>query len=369
MPKYCSALRCKNRAGQVAAGKQRKVSFYPFPLHDKGRLQRWLQNMKQNNWYPSKHRVLCSDHFTPDSFNIRWGIRYLKHNAVPTIFSALPNCQDSPLSPTNPSSTEELTEDAFEIDSSCSSDDFSPTSSNGPVTHIVQPNELCVSDKSKEFGSEQIAEDYQMPTCQIMTSELDHTSLANILTSTIADLNAQCYEVCFELQTTDSHETEWPSTVELHNIKGIQANEESFLINTITQTIDQLKEHEQAVITIIVPDGVTEEQTLSTDSIVSDEQPSTNLESFGSSKDLDATSEIFGTEHSYCRPDLDRVNLWKKITKLKSKIDFLETQESQTLSRLKSLEAIIRQLQQDNLLSEEKLKIVENCCNTFEFET
>lgn len=58
-----------------------------FPLHDKERLEKWLKNMKRDSWVPSKYQFLCSDHFTPDSLDIRWGIRYLKQTAVPTIFS------------------------------------------------------------------------------------------------------------------------------------------------------------------------------------------------------------------------------------------------------------------------------------------
>lgn len=56
-------------------------------MHDKDRLEKWLKNMKRDSWVPSKYQFLCSDHFTPDSLDIRWGIRYLKQTAIPTIFS------------------------------------------------------------------------------------------------------------------------------------------------------------------------------------------------------------------------------------------------------------------------------------------
>nr|KAF6419563.1 THAP domain containing 5 [Rousettus aegyptiacus] len=85
MPRYCAAICCKNRRGRN--NKDRKLSFYPFPLHDKERLEKWLKNMKRDSWVPSKYQFLCSDHFTPDSLDIRWGIRYLKQTAIPTIFS------------------------------------------------------------------------------------------------------------------------------------------------------------------------------------------------------------------------------------------------------------------------------------------
>lgn len=72
--------------------KPRIVSNQPFtspqrfPLHDKSRLQRWVDNMKREEWTPSRHQYLCSEHFTEDCFDIRWGIRYLKNTAIPTIF-------------------------------------------------------------------------------------------------------------------------------------------------------------------------------------------------------------------------------------------------------------------------------------------
>jgi hypothetical protein len=69
------------------------VCDFRFPLHDKERLEKWLKNMKRDSWVPSKYQFLCSDHFTPDSLDIRWGIRYLKQTAIPTIFSLPEDCQ------------------------------------------------------------------------------------------------------------------------------------------------------------------------------------------------------------------------------------------------------------------------------------
>ncbi|XP_041090493.1 THAP domain-containing protein 8-like, partial [Polyodon spathula] len=84
MPKYCTAPNCNNSAGQTSSDK--KISFYKYPLHEPGRLKRWLTNMKRENWTPSKHQHLCNEHFTPSCFDLRWGIRYLTSDAVPTVF-------------------------------------------------------------------------------------------------------------------------------------------------------------------------------------------------------------------------------------------------------------------------------------------
>ncbi|CAJ1064927.1 THAP domain-containing protein 5-like [Xyrichtys novacula] len=84
MPKYCSVLNCKNDSGNN--GNNDRRSFYKFPLQDPVRLQQWLRNMGRKNWTPSRHQYICHEHFAPSCFKVRWGIRYLESDAVPTIF-------------------------------------------------------------------------------------------------------------------------------------------------------------------------------------------------------------------------------------------------------------------------------------------
>ncbi|XP_074666231.1 THAP domain-containing protein 8-like isoform X2 [Strix aluco] len=89
MPKYCRAPHCSNAAGQTRP-LGRCLSFYKFPLHDAPRLRRWLAQMRRENWLPTRHQHLCSDHFEPSCFQHRWGVRYLRPDAVPTIFPCSP---------------------------------------------------------------------------------------------------------------------------------------------------------------------------------------------------------------------------------------------------------------------------------------
>ncbi|XP_036392750.1 THAP domain-containing protein 5-like isoform X1 [Megalops cyprinoides] len=88
MPKYCTAPNCKNDA----KNSDRK-SFYKFPLHDPARLKQWLKNMGREDWTPSRHQHLCHEHFTPACFTLRWGIRYLANDAIPTIFQLSENTE------------------------------------------------------------------------------------------------------------------------------------------------------------------------------------------------------------------------------------------------------------------------------------
>uniref|UniRef100_W5NC99 Serine/threonine-protein phosphatase n=1 Tax=Lepisosteus oculatus TaxID=7918 RepID=W5NC99_LEPOC len=87
MPKYCTAPNCGNSAGHPNPDK--KISFYKFPLHDPPRLRQWLANMRREEWTPSRYQHLCSEHFTPSCFHLRWGIRYLASDAVPTQLYAI----------------------------------------------------------------------------------------------------------------------------------------------------------------------------------------------------------------------------------------------------------------------------------------
>ncbi|KAM7412661.1 hypothetical protein PAMA_020168 [Pampus argenteus] len=82
MPKYCSVPSCRSDSG---SGGDRR-SFYKFPLQDPERLQQWLGNMGRENWVPSRHQYICHEHFAPSCFKVRWGIRYLESDAVPTVF-------------------------------------------------------------------------------------------------------------------------------------------------------------------------------------------------------------------------------------------------------------------------------------------
>uniref|UniRef100_A0A3P9PZ48 THAP-type domain-containing protein n=1 Tax=Poecilia reticulata TaxID=8081 RepID=A0A3P9PZ48_POERE len=42
--------------------------------------------MGRENWTPSRHQYICHEHFSSSCFKVRWGIRYLDADAVPTVF-------------------------------------------------------------------------------------------------------------------------------------------------------------------------------------------------------------------------------------------------------------------------------------------
>ncbi|XP_072286169.1 uncharacterized protein [Pyxicephalus adspersus] len=81
MPKTCVVPECRRSEGA-------RESYFKFPLNDKVRLKQWLTNMNVENFFPKKNQYLCSKHFKPTCFQVRWGAHYLRNDAVPTIFSS-----------------------------------------------------------------------------------------------------------------------------------------------------------------------------------------------------------------------------------------------------------------------------------------
>ncbi|XP_036088566.1 LOW QUALITY PROTEIN: THAP domain-containing protein 8 [Rousettus aegyptiacus] len=91
MPKYCCAPNCPITRGRLSED-NRLVRFYKraFPLKDGPWLQAWLWHMGCEHWGPNCHQHLCSEHFTPSCFQWRYGVLYLRLDAVPSIFSGAP---------------------------------------------------------------------------------------------------------------------------------------------------------------------------------------------------------------------------------------------------------------------------------------
>ncbi|XP_056095699.1 THAP domain-containing protein 3 [Rhinichthys klamathensis goyatoka] len=83
MPKSCSAFNCTNRYNN----KNPEITFHRFPFSKPSVLRQWLDNIGRDDFQPRKHMVICSLHFTPDSFSGLGNRKNLLWNAVPTLFA------------------------------------------------------------------------------------------------------------------------------------------------------------------------------------------------------------------------------------------------------------------------------------------
>ncbi|NXM66406.1 THAP5 protein, partial [Serilophus lunatus] len=400
MPRYCAATRCKNRGGQSARD-QRKLSFYPFPLHDKERLEKWLRNMKRDSWTPSKHQLLCSDHFTPDSLDVRWGIRYLKHTAVPTIFSS-PDDEEKDYSQNNPQEIQRQDPEETNVVSEKASAPLEPCApkKNPVIAENVEEEVevVCSTAFSKplhiqtlqlqnedNFQAESVIFDnsskqhIDQPNPVLMAAAAIHSMEPTSVQTTVQDPRA-CTAAVLQFRDPDCLNSSLKLNSALRSITDYTVenpvphvvcsaelqttSEDAVLLSTVTQAIEQFSGSEESVIAIIMPAESPEDPEIVNSSFLAVKEEfldtgETEMIEYGG-------REILQTEHSYCRQDIDRDPVLQKISKLHSKITLLEMQEIKTLGRLRSLEALIGQLKPENQLSEEKLKTVENCYTTLE---
>ncbi|XP_019367134.1 PREDICTED: THAP domain-containing protein 3 isoform X1 [Gavialis gangeticus] len=86
MPKSCAAPRCSNRY----SSRCRHLTFHRFPRSRPELLARWVGNLGRTDFQPSRHAVLCSQHFQPDCFSPCGNRANLRPDAVPTLFTTPP---------------------------------------------------------------------------------------------------------------------------------------------------------------------------------------------------------------------------------------------------------------------------------------
>ncbi|NXN97660.1 THAP5 protein, partial [Rhinopomastus cyanomelas] len=224
---------------------------------------------------------------------------------------------------------------------------------NSSKQHMHQPNPVLMAAAVQSMEVTSLHTSVEDPVgctatvLQFTDPDYLNSSLKNALDS-ITD---------YAIENTNSH-------VLGCSVEVQPASENAVLLSTVTQTIEQLGGSEDSVIAIIVPAENPEEPEIVNSSFLPITQKILDTE--GTEADNSVYMEVLQSEHSYCKQDIDRDQLWQKISKLHSKITLLEMQEAKTLGRLRSLEALIGQLKQENVLSEEKLKIVENCFTTLE---
>lgn len=347
--------------------------------------------MKRDSWMPSKYQFLCSDHFTPDSLDVRWGIRYLKQTAIPTIFSLPEDSQEKDPSKNNCQKKKiecekEVRLKATSPESLASEEPEKSTVTTGVLPEHPEPLHSSASvkppgPKAGSIHSSMLTlnlvklEDTGKPESTLEASINQdmggfHTSFENLNSTTVTLTTSDSASIQQSLETqevleiTTNHLANPDVTNNSVEIKSAQ--EDSILLSTITQTDEELNPNKEPVIAIFVP---TESSKPTVNSLMPVQKETVEMEdtdSEDSCKELDYEAEVLQLEHSYCRQDINKEHLWQKVCKLHSKITLLELQEQQTLGRLKSLEALIRQLKQENWLSEENVKIIENHFTTYE---
>jgi len=106
MPNRCVAFGCKSGYKKQTDNNGPKITFHSFPT-DKELIAKWNKANPRKDFEPSKHSRLCSLHFRPTDFvdvsndsngtrkklhpGKQLSLRYLKKDAVPSIFPNAPS--------------------------------------------------------------------------------------------------------------------------------------------------------------------------------------------------------------------------------------------------------------------------------------
>ncbi|KAM4615215.1 THAP domain-containing protein 5-like [Polymixia lowei] len=352
MPRYCAVKVCRNRGGTASKQENKRISFYPFPLQDKPRLQKWVDNMKREEWTPSRHQYLCSEHFTEDCFDIRWGIRYLKNTAVPTIF---PSIQDEnekkiPTSKRNPKAKTRT----CDTDSELTMSDSPPNKRPLILTRTAKATQSTAATNKPLSQDRETTDSIQVGLVELPLGSgtstwpsnvsLDETLLSEIQAAAcgLPGDSGMLPASCLTLSSVDEPHPhgESDSTVTVLCCKLSPFSDGSC---QIMDTAALHAETGQAFSFIPVE-------------LIKGESVDCVLDDRGHGEG----EHVSVDEHSYCRPDTDKEQLWSKILSLHAKILELDRREENTVAKIRTLESEIAHLKRDSAAFEEKQKVLED---------
>ncbi|XP_031140952.1 THAP domain-containing protein 5-like [Sander lucioperca] len=409
MPKYCSVPNCKNDSGN---GNDRK-SFYKFPLQDPVRLQQWLRNMRRENWTPSRHQYICHEHFAPSCFKVRWGIRYLESDAVPTVFKEAEKRKAPEHSETKPkqlrvnsnqsivSGDRPTAVDAVEMEGALhtvhlyeitvdpsqqgetslveSSDvgepDLNPlasvdrfeTRANIPLTlfqtvndlsnsgEVVVMSECCAGEGQEELLNGITAAILTQGHGLVMNdSTFGCTGEAAAATLGVEDVT------CITEEFSDvhgGHETQVLAYFE--TIPNVFPSETSTQFNFTPDTVLSSALSSKPI-TSTVPIVSKHVSPSPTSLVLTVERLDTDEGDDGKSEDDDIERQDPQLEeHCYHKNSLSKEQLEAIVAELQKKVKVLQQRHRRHLEKLLGLENTVSQLRQNNLLNEERLQLLE----------
>ncbi|XP_054480729.1 THAP domain-containing protein 5-like isoform X2 [Anoplopoma fimbria] len=336
MPRYCAVRVCRNRGGTASRHDNKRISFYPFPLQDKSRLQRWVDNMNREEWTPSRHQYLCSEHFTEDCFDIRWGIRYLKNTAIPTVF---PSTEDGgEKKSTSIKRSPKAKQMTFDIE---------PTEFDSPLSK--RPHILSRTCKKVQPGTTNSA--VAKDTGMIFELPL------------VSDTGISCHSDLSEIRTAPCElpvESGRPtgSCIALSPCNEPHPKEQADSIGTVwcCEALGPFSDGEENKDAAALQAALGQTYSFVPVEIVKGEPTACFLEERGPCEG----EHISVYEHSYCRSDTDKDQLWRKILSLHAKILELDRREESTFAKIRALETEVALLKGNGAVFKEKQNILED---------
>ncbi|XP_060885740.1 THAP domain-containing protein 5-like [Labrus mixtus] len=336
MPRYCAVKLCRNRGGAASKQEDKRISFYPFPLQDKPRLQKWVHNMKREEWTPSRHQYLCSEHFTEDCFDIRWGIRYLKNTAIPTTFPSTEDeeekrCITFKRSPTPKPRTLDIEATGFD----------SPVSKR-PLILSRTSKKVRPSTTNNLLGKHTESINERPPVPDTGTS----------CTSNLSEVQAA---VCL-IPNDGGNSTVSCLAVSLCNESHFEHQTDSTVTVLCCETLGPLPNGEANMDTAALQAALGQTFSFVPVEMVKEEPAECLSEERGPVEG----EHVSLYEHAYCRPDTDKDQLWSRIMSLNAKILELDRREASTVDKIRALETEIALLKKDGAVFKERQNVLED---------
>ncbi|XP_022059864.1 THAP domain-containing protein 5-like [Acanthochromis polyacanthus] len=416
MPKYCSVPNCKNDSGN---GNDRK-SFYKFPLQDPVRLQQWLRNMGRENWTPSRHQYICHEHFAPSCFKVRWGIRYLDSDAVPTLFQEAEKRKATDHSEKKPKRLRANSNQSITV-----SDNRTTALEMQNTLHTVHLYEIAVDPLQQAETSMVESNDVGQSDCSLQT---DLETLASAADETGINFPLTLFQTVGDLSNSGENTevvvmSECPAgegqdelmngitaailsqghrlVINNSTLSCTEEAEASNGVGDVTFTTKELLDvnggHETQVIAYfetipnVFPSETSTQFNFSPDTVLSSALSSKPITSTvpivskhvaPSPTSLVLTVERLDTEgedgddsksdeddmeqqdrqleeHCYHKNSLSKEQLEAIVVELQKKVKVLQQRHRRHLEKLLGLENTVSQLRQNNLLNEERLQLLE----------
>ncbi|KAM9845682.1 THAP domain-containing protein 5-like isoform 2-T2 [Aulostomus maculatus] len=283
--------------------------------------------MRRDEWTPSRHQYLCSEHFTEDCFDIRWGIRYLKNTAIPTIFP--PAEDDADKLP-----VKRISKPKSRI---C---DIEPLGSEAPL--CKRPLILSRICKKVQSG---VAEHTQIP---------DPTRVGGFELPLVSDASIICPSDLPDGQTPGDGGS--PATfLALSSCSDGEERANPFVRVLCCDSKDTSSAGEADIDVATLQPAMDQTFSFVTVDVVN-EKPVDGCLGERCPDEVEHTSVY---EHSYCRMDTDKDQLWSKILSLHGKILELDHREESTVAKIRALETEIALLKRDSAVFKEKQKVLE----------
>lgn len=294
--------------------------------------------MKREDWTPSRHQYLCSEHFTEDCFDIRWGIRYLKNTSIPTLFPSAEDDGEKKVTTVKRNPKGKASSSDHETDvAGCD-----PPLGKRPLILSSAPKDLQSSTTDGTF-TEQAQVILELPLA--------------------SDTVTSCLSNRLELQTAACEiagESGFPTASCLAQSPCSEADCENQEDSTVTVLCcEPLGPFSDGEANIDVP-GLQAALGQAFSFVPIETVKNKPSECFLVERGPVDEEHISLCEHSYCRPDTNKDQLWRKILSLHAKILELDHREETTVAKIRELENEITLLKRDGAVFKEKEKVLED---------